>query len=129
MFCTWYETDCDCYQHMRNDGTVYEMIQAVWLDTTREDRARGLHEYCVVQGEIDLNDFSEEEMECYIHSYCYTMAGLKAEYGNDMWGIVAECILEESIMCDSCVVANADSMDEAKAVIDKIVELDNTKLI
>ena len=44
MFGPWYETDSDCAQHMRNDGTIYEMIQAVWLDTTREDRARGLHE-------------------------------------------------------------------------------------
>ena len=117
MFGPWYETDSDCAQHMRNDGAVYEMIQAVWLDTTREDRARGLHEYCVVRGYIDLKDYSEEEMECYIHSYGYTLDSLKAEYGNDMWDIVAECILEESICCDSCVVANADSFEEVKKII------------
>lgn len=123
MFAPWYETDNDCYQHMRNDGTVYEMIQAIWLDTTREDRARGLHEYCVCQGEIDLKDFSEEEMESYISSYGYTMKCLREEYGDDMWGIVAECILEEYIMRDSCVIADADSFDEAKKIID------NTKLM
>lgn len=117
MFSPWYETDPDCAQHMRNDGTVYKMIQSVWLDTTREDRARGLHEYCVVRGEIDLKDYSEEDMEGYISSYGYTLDGLKAEYGNDMCGIVAECILEESICCDSCVVANANSFEEAKKII------------
>ena len=123
MFTPWYETDCDCYQHMRHDGTVYEMIQAVWLDTTEEDRARGLHEYCVCQGKIDLKDFSEEEMESYISSYGYTMESLREEYGDDMWGIVAECILEECIFCDSCVIADADSFEEAKKIID------NTKLM
>lgn len=123
MFTPWYEIDPDCYQHMRSDGTVYEMIQAIWLDTTREDRARGLHEYCVCQGEIDLNDFSEEEMESYISSYGYTMDSLREEYGDDMWGIVAECILEEYIMRDSCVFADADSFEEAKKIID------NTKLM
>lgn len=125
MFGPWYEYDSDCCQYVRNDEAVYEMIQAVWLDTTREDRARGLHEYCVVQGDIDIKDYSEEEMECYIHSYGYTLDSLKAEYGNDMWGIIAECILEESICCDSCVVANADSFDEARKIIKKIIGKEN----
>ena len=129
MFTPWYETDNDCCQHMRHDGTVYEMIQAVWLDTTRKDKERGLHEYCVVQGEIDLNDFFEEEMECYIHSYGYTMDSLKEEYGDDIWGIVAECILEESIMCDSCVVADMVSRKEAEKFVKTVIELDNTKLM
>lgn len=129
MFTPWYETDNDCYQHMRHDGAIYEMIQAVWLDTTREDRAKGLHEYCVCQGGISLNNFSEEEMESYISSYGYTMDGLREEYGDDMWSIVAECILEEVLMCDSCVVTDADSFEEAKEIIDEIVEFDNTKLM
>lgn len=120
MFTHWYETDSDCAQHMRNDGTVYEMIQAVWFDTTEEDKAMGFHEYCVVQGEIDLNDFSEEEMECYVHSYGYTIVGLKAEWGNDMWSLVAECILKDYIMRGSCVVADADSFEEARKIIEEI---------
>ena len=120
MFGTWCETDPDCCQHMRNNGTVYEMIQAVWLDTTREDRARGLHEYCICRGEIDLKDYSEEDMECYILSYGYTLDSLRAEYGNDMWNIVAECILEEAIFCDSCVAADADSLKEAREIITRL---------
>lgn len=122
MFTPWYETDSDCCQHMRHDGPIYEMIQAVWLDTTKEDKARGLHEYCVCQGGISLNNFSEEEMESYISSYGYTMDSLRKEYGDDVWGIVAECILEEVLMCDSCVVTDADSFYEAKEIIKNIIE-------
>ena len=121
MFGPWYETDSDCCQHMRNHESSYEMIQAVWLDTTREDRARGAQEYCICRGEIDLSDFSEEEIEGYISSYGYTMESLKEEYGDDMWSIVAECILEEEIMRDSYVVADADSFKEAKEIINKII--------
>lgn len=117
----WYETDPDCYQHMRNNGNTYEMIQAVWLDTTEEDRTRGLHEYCICQGEIDLDDFSEKEMESYISAYGYTMEILRREYEEDMWGVIAECILEEYIMHDSCVVADADSFEEAKKIIENII--------
>lgn len=121
MFEQWYETDPDCCQHIRKNGNVYEMIQSVWLDTTREDRARGLCEYCVCRGEIDLDEYSEEEIEGYIGSYGYTMDTLKEEYGDDMWSIAAECILEDVIMCDSCVIADADSFSEAKKIIEKIV--------
>lgn len=28
--------DNDCAQYMRKDGTKYEMIQYIWLDTTEE---------------------------------------------------------------------------------------------
>ena len=122
MFTVWNETDPNCCQHIRNDGSVYEMIQAIWLDTTSEDKAKGLHEYCICQGEIDLNDFSEEEMECHIDAHGYTMEALYADYGDDMWGLVAECILEEYIMRGSCVIADADSFEEAKEIIKKIIE-------
>lgn len=121
----WYMTDDNCYQHMRNNGSTYEMIQSVWLDTTREDRARGLTEYCVCHGEINLNDYSEEEMESYISSYGYTMESLQKEYGDAMNSIIAECILEDSILCDSCVIADADSFDDAKEIINKVIN--NTK--
>ena len=120
MFGQWYETDSDCCQHVRSDEDIFEMIQAVWLDITREDRARGLHEYCICRGEINLNDYSDEEIECYIGSYGYTLESLQEEYEDNMWDIVAECILEEVIICDSCVVADADSREEAKEIIKRL---------
>ena len=121
-FGPWSQTDCDCCQHIRNDGNIYEMIQTVWLDTTEEDKRKGFHEYCVVTGSIDLDDYSEEEMGGYVATYDYTLNGLREEYGDDMWGIVAECILEEEIIRDSCVVADADSFEEAKKIIENIIQ-------
>lgn len=122
-FGNWSQIDCDCCQYIRNDGNIYEMIQLVWLDTTEEDRQRGYHEYCVVNGTIDLNDYYEEEIECYISSYGYTMDSLKDEYGDDaMWSIIAECILEEEIIRDGCIVQCADSFEEAKEIIEKFIE-------
>ena len=44
MFTKWDCIDSDCCQYIRSDGNIYEMIQAVWLDTTEEDRANGAHE-------------------------------------------------------------------------------------
>ena len=120
-FGPWSQTDSDCCQYVRNDGGIYEMIQAVWLDTTKEDKEKGFHEYCVVTGSIDLEDYSEEEMEGYVAVYDYTLNGLREEYGDDMWGIVAECILEEVIMCNSCIIADADSFEDAKKIIDGII--------
>lgn len=121
-FGPWSQTDCDCYQHIRNDGNIYEMIQTVWLDTTQEDKAQGHHEYCIVKGSIDLDDYSEKEMEDCISSYGYTMDSLRQEYGNDMWGIIAECILEEEIIRDSYIVDCVDSFEEAKEIINKIIK-------
>ena len=60
-------------------------------------------------------------MEGYISAYGYTLDSLRAEYGNDMCGIVAECILEEAIFCDSCVVADANSFREARKIIEEII--------
>lgn len=121
MFGSWYATDPDCCQHMRNDGTKYEMIQCVWLDMTREDRANGAHEYCIVNMEIDLNNYSDEEKENYVSSYGYTLDDLKWAYEDEetVNNIVAECILEESILSDAFVIDVADSFDEAQEKIVK----------
>lgn len=121
MFAPWYETDNDCCQHMRNDGTCYEMIQCVWLDTTEEDLAEGRHEYCIVNMDIDLADYSDAEKTMYLSMYGYTLEGLIDEYGDDVNGIVAECIMETDILNDAYVIGSADSFDEAKEKIEKIV--------
>ena len=121
MFSSWYATDPDCCQLIRSDGTKYEMIQCVWLDMTREDRANGAHEYCIVNMEIDLNDYSDEEKEGYVSSYGYTLDGLRMEYEDDevVNSLIAECILEEEILRDAYVIDVADSFDEAQEKIVK----------
>lgn len=121
MFSKWDCTDSDCCQYIRRDGNVYEMIQAVWLDITDKERAEGLHEYCIVRIEIDLNDYSDEEKEMYIRSYGYTLDSITEEYGDDADSIIAECIMEDESLSDVYVIDDADSFDEAKEKIEKIV--------
>lgn len=122
MFEPWCETDLDCCQYMRNDGPIYEMIQAVWLDTTEEDIAAGRHEYCICKGDIDLSQYDDDEVLSAIHSHGYSIISLLEQYGDAALHIIAECILEEEIMRDACVVADADSFEEAKGIIKKIIE-------
>ena len=123
MFTPWFCTDSDCCQYIRNDGNKYEMIQAVWLDTTEEDREKGFHEYCIVRIEIDLNDYSDEKRLCYISSYGYTLENIVEEYGDGADGIIAECIMEDESLSDAYVIDDADSFDEAKAKIEKIIKV------
>lgn len=122
MFTPWSCTDSDCCQYIRNDGNKYEMIQAVWLDTTEEDRKKGFHEYCIVRIEIDLDDYSDEEKLCYISSYGYTLESIVEEYGDGADGIIAECIMEDESLNDAYVIDDVDSFDEAKAKIEKIIK-------
>ena len=122
MFTPWSYTDSDCCQYIRNDGNKYEMIQAVWLDTTEEDREKGFHEYCIVRIEINLNDYSDEEKLCYISSYGYTLESVIEEYGDDADSIIAECIMEDESLSDAYVIDDADSFEEAKEKIEKIIE-------
>lgn len=122
MFTPWYETDSDCYQYIRNDGNIYEMVQAVWLDITEEDKRKGLHEYCIVRIDIDLNDYSNEEKEMHISSYGYTFESVAKEYEDAANDIIAECIMEEESLSDAYVIDEADSFEEAKEKIEKIIK-------
>ena len=124
MFTPWSCTDSDCCQYIRNDGNKYEMIQAVWLDTTEEDREKDLHEYCIVRIDIDLNDYSDEEKLCHISSYGYTLESVIEEYGDAANNIIAECIMEDESLSDAYVIDDADSFEEAKEKIEKIIEED-----
>ena len=122
MFTPWSYADPDCCQYIRNNGNKYEMIQAVWLDTTEEDREKGFHEYCIVRIDINLNDYSDEEKLCYISSYGYTLESVIEEYGDDADSIIAECIMEDESLSDAYVIDDADSFEEAKEKIEKIIE-------
>lgn len=122
MFTPWSCTDSDCCQHVRNDGNKYEMVQCVWLDITEEDRSKGLHEYCIVRINIDLNDYSDEEKLGYISSYGYTLESVVEEYGDGADSIIAECIMEDESLSNAYVIDDADSFEEAKAKIEKIIK-------
>ena len=111
-------TDDSCCQHMRKDGLNYEMIQLVWLDTTEEDLARGLHEYVVVKDEVHLQDEdTANKIIDAIDCYGYTVPFLIKEYGHDANDIIAECLLEDSILCDANIIGEFDTEKEAEQFI------------
>lgn len=114
----WYMTDDSCCQHMRKDGLNYEMIQLVWLDTTEEDLARGLHEYVVVKDEVHLQDEdTANKIIDAIDCYGYTVPFLIKEYGHGANDIIAECLLEDSILCDANIIGEFDTEKEAEQFI------------
>ena len=113
-----YTTGDGCCQHMRKDGLNYEMIQLVWLDTTEEDLARGLHEYVVVKDEVHLQDEdTANKIIDAIDCYGYTVPFLIKEYGHDANDIIAECLLEDSILCDANIIGEFDTEKEAEQFI------------
>lgn len=105
----WYTTDDGCCQHMRKDGLNYEMIQLVWLDTTEEDLARGLHEYVVVKDEVHLQD--EDTIGKII----------------DVNDIIAECLLEDSILCDANIISEFDTEKEAEQFISDYINKEDAE--
>lgn len=123
MFGKWYSTDNDCAQYMRKseDGKEYEMIQYIWLDTTEEDKAKGLHEYVICKTELDVNDLSNDDVLCAISSYGYTLVSLLQDYGDCALDIVAECYMEEEIGRDCNVIGHADSKAAAERIVMKYV--------
>lgn len=122
MFTSWYETDSDCCQYIRNDGNIYEMVQAVWLDITEKEKKNELHEYCIVRIGINLDDYSDEEKEMHISSYGYTLESVTKEYEDGANDIIAECIMEEESLSDAYVIGEADSFEEAREKIEKIIK-------
>ena len=123
MFGPWYIADDDCCQHMRKNGKKYEMIQAVWLDTTEEDIKQGRHEYVILNATIDLDDMTIDEVMCAVATYGYTIGGLVEEYGYESaMDLIAECVLEEEIMRDCYAIDDADSFEEVKEKIEKYIQ-------
>jgi hypothetical protein len=53
------------------------------------------------------------------------MQSLREEYGDAMDSIIAECILEEESLRDSCIVDAANSFAEAKEKIEKFITVQN----
>lgn len=121
MFTKWSLIDSDCAQYMRNDGTLYEMIQYIWLDTTEEDRALGLHEYVICKAEVDVLDLSDDDVLCAINSHGYTIVSLLQEYGDAAIDMIAECYLEDIIGYDWNVLCAADSKEEAERIVGEYV--------
>ena len=115
----WYLTDDDCSQYIRNDGTLYEMIEIIRFDVTEEDKNNGGHKYVVIINDVDMDDIYSEEIEHYIAPYGYTLGTIYKEYSEEeAKNIIAECILEESAYEGNFFNINEfDTFEEAEAFI------------
>ena len=118
----WYLTDNDCSQYMRDDGTTYEMIESIWLDTTSKDKENGLHEYAVAKVSVNMDDLYMEEAECYVAPYGFTVKELFDTYTeNEARALIAECVLEEDAYSDTYIIAEFDTFEEAEEFIKNYV--------
>ena len=107
-------TDDSRCQHMRKNGLNYEMIQLVWPDAV----TYGLHEYVVVKDEVHLQDEdTADKIIDVIACYGYTIPFLIKEYGYGANDIIAECLLEDSILCDANIIGEFDTEKEAEQFI------------
>lgn len=122
MDCSWECTDNDSVQYQRKTGSVYEMIQAIWLDTTKKDLENGLNPYIVVTDAVDMDSLSGEDIEIAIASYGYTVTSLINEYGDAAIDIVAECYLEDSSCEDGNIIYEAKNFEDAKNYIEKYIK-------
>lgn len=90
MWSNWVCTDPDCFQHIRKNGTIFEMVETISADYICESEES---DYIVVKTTIDMNNYSEEEKSEYISMY-YSEEEAK-KLGEDL---IAECILEQEII-------------------------------
>lgn len=124
----WICTDPDCMQYcMMINENEYKFIQAVWLDTCGDDkRAENAKDesdnYTVCTGYIDLDLYSEEDMEGSVESYGYTMETVKEIYGDDYKQIIAECLFEDECLTNDHSIARIVSWDDAEKIIKKYME-------
>lgn len=117
----WYATDEA--QWLRNcSHHKFEMVQIIWLDTTREDKDAGRHEYVICYDSVSIDALEINEIECAIAAYGYTIDSLRKEYKDGTDQIIAECWMEEDIYRDSCIVGAADWYEKAIHIAVKWME-------
>ena len=112
----WILTDNDCAQYVRKTGSVYEMIQAVWLDRTSDEIGK-TPQYVIVKDAVDMSLIDPCELECAISVYGYDELP-------DGW-ICAECYLEEDCLYDGCIIGEAETFEEARAFIEEFIRRNN----
>lgn len=126
----WYCTDNDCMQYCRSLGDrKYEFVQAIWLDTCGDDqRAKNAKDdsdnYIVVTDSIDMNEYSNEDIEMAICSYYESIEEMENLYDlniRELDSLVAECAFE-----NICFVTDLHndivSWDDAEDIIQHFID-------
>ena len=120
----WYMIHDSCCQYMRKDGLNYEMIQFVWLNTAE----KGSGEYAVIKDEVHLSDEdAADKIIDVISYYGYTVPFLIKEYGHDANDIIAECLLEDSILNDANIIGEFDTEKEAEQFISDYINKEDAE--
>lgn len=86
----WIVTDPDSNQRGRKVGQKeYEFEEDIIYPWGEESKKEAI---------IDLNDYTQEEIENIISTYGYTLKSLHSDYSiEDMDFLIAECIFEQEI--------------------------------
>lgn len=112
---SWYCTDDDCMQYCKkNNERSFNFIEMVWLDVSKDDMHSD-KEYTVKSAWIDLNDYSEHDMECAISGYYKNLQEVRETYHEEAKQIIAECIFEQ--MYGDCTTHGMMSKELAEEFI------------
>ena len=98
----WYKTD-DLQWCKSLGERKYKFIHALWIDTCPTDPE---NDYVVCSSLIDLNEYSDDEIELAVSSYYDSYDDMLKKYSttrenaHELDSIVAECIFEEECYTD-----------------------------
>jgi hypothetical protein len=105
----WVCTDTDCFQYQKDlSETIFNMVQAFNISDTG---------FIIAKGIIDLDDYTEKEIECFVTAYYDSVGHLKNEYGAKSNGIIAECIFESLQPIDYAYQFPAINEAKAKEIV------------
>lgn len=123
----WYKTD-DLQWCKPLGERRYEFIQVLWIDTCPNDPE---NDHVVCSGLIDLNDYSDDEIESAVSSYYESYDDMLEKYNttrenaHELDSIVAECIFEEECYTD-CHSHGSFGKDKAVEYVEKWIEENQT---
>ncbi len=111
----WVLTDDDSQQHiLKLTDTKFHLIE---LNRITNETA------CIVRSNIiDISDFTDAEIKAWIAGYYDNLAEIKAQYGNKMNQIIAECIFEQQQFTDSIFHKIADNVEQAISIITEYIK-------
>lgn len=135
----WELIDSDCMQCQKQVNThTFKLMEVVWLDTVGDNpRAENAKDefdnYVVRAAEIDIDLVSKRDIECAISSFGYeSVENLMDSYGEttaeNIYSLLAE-MLFESDPYGSTPISNTVSWADAEAIIQKIIDDDEEKIV
>lgn len=118
----WYCLDETTKKYYRiNENGTFSFIEKVWLDTCKGDEGYPDKNYTVKAATINLDDYTDYEMECAISGYFESMDTLKEFWEDDSRFGIASCIFEEMCDGDGCATAGVMTEKEADIFLESIV--------